>query len=1167
MKRLVEKVKDIVEICPFTHLHDFAADPVLTLAGYHFTDITADLMSKWVDRVARVRTGNGAALALAGFRGVGKSHFISVLGAIVSRPELRSRISDAHVASSAERLSRRHGPVAFVRRGTGTSLLDELKSAVGLILDVNPGTLNDSLYDLLLRASDHAGELPLVVLIDTAFGRDTRVARDDGTLLSEIAEAAKALGIFVGIALDDDISGADGPNASIAGNYNIDYLDQEHLYKIVESHIFSKHSQMLPVLHDIYADYRAALPGFRWSEQRFTSLYPLHPATVEIAPLIRLYIHDFALLGFAAEAGIKILGRPANSLIGLDEVFDSVETKLRLVPDLADAFTAFDRLEREVISKTPVHLRHPAKLILKGLLMLSLNGVGASAPEIAASMMIFGENAADSQSLEIEALLDSCESALPKSVEKIARDGAAPKYSFRLTTKLDFDGILTEALPGISDDVVWNILLSQTAEKYGDFDAANDLGRHPTHCTVEWRGGARRGEVVWNHDFAAEDKRDHQERPDWSVCVEPGNGVEPCRTEASMVWHLAELTADEKDSIRRYHLLHNDADVREQFGDGLSTALHVHSISVEKIWQRVFLEDGLLTCEGLSYRFPDEARSAHSLSQMFTIMLAPVFESQYPAHPEFAEHLGMKQASSLIANFFSGAESNNAEAQTLAELFAYPLGLAAKVGEGYVPVGAESLMENQIVRAVLHGSESESVVPLSEISRRLQAEPIGLTREAQHLILAALVAQRQYEFVTSSGNRINHRSLDLQIIWDDIVGVAKPLNELFAPERLLSWAKLITGNSVLRSLDRSEDRLLIIDSLSGWLTGWKQSRTIDEFDALPDENLNAGIWRTAANLRKSFGAMADTIDLLVKNDVSLDQCLHLIADLFSDSEAEFEKKKTDLRVLRDFTAAVSKRGEIATYLSLCEITDDVDIEQSRLELLDSISSGKFSAIAAGKDQLEAAWINFRDVYTNYYADKHELVMNTGASGEKLREIIRSDEWSTFESLSSIAWLDQRYFAKAKALIREIRQLYCDAKVHETLNAKPFCGCSFSLSETDRLVDLPGQLSFVVKSGLESFNASFIYNTEKLVSSANSDAMGASVKAILSGFAPDGAFPSLASQEIRILKIAADQLSADHTADTIVTDRSADQYSRDFPENMRLWERDVEQVEAFVNTEI
>ena len=108
MKRIQEKVKDIVDVRSHESLRDFAADPAKTLSAYYFTDSTAELMAKWLDRVSNVGPGNGAALALAGYRGVGKSHFLSAFGAFVSFPELRSRVSDSHVAAGAQRLLRRH---------------------------------------------------------------------------------------------------------------------------------------------------------------------------------------------------------------------------------------------------------------------------------------------------------------------------------------------------------------------------------------------------------------------------------------------------------------------------------------------------------------------------------------------------------------------------------------------------------------------------------------------------------------------------------------------------------------------------------------------------------------------------------------------------------------------------------------------------------------------------------------------------------------------------------------------------------------------------------------------------------------------------------------------------------------------------------------------------
>ena len=113
MKRLDQKVKDIVDVRAAPGLTDFFVDPAATLRGYHFTDITADLMAKWVGQIADVKKDSGAACALAGFRGVGKSHFLAVLSAIVSQPEFRTKITDTHVMStSQEGAARRARPTA-----------------------------------------------------------------------------------------------------------------------------------------------------------------------------------------------------------------------------------------------------------------------------------------------------------------------------------------------------------------------------------------------------------------------------------------------------------------------------------------------------------------------------------------------------------------------------------------------------------------------------------------------------------------------------------------------------------------------------------------------------------------------------------------------------------------------------------------------------------------------------------------------------------------------------------------------------------------------------------------------------------------------------------------------------------------------------------------------
>lgn len=1153
MKRVTEKVRDIVEVRPFTHLHDFSADPALTLGSYHFTDITADLMAKWIDKIAEVKSGRGTALALAGFRGVGKSHFLAVVAAIVARPELRGRIADQHAASSADRLSRRHYPLAFVRRGTSDSLLDELKRSIAEILGVNPGSLSDSLYDLLLKASDHAGELPLVILIDTALGRESRVARDDGMLLSELAEAAKTLGIFVGVALDDDISGADGANSSIAGSFNIDYLDQEHLYKIVDTHIFSKHPKMLGVLNEIYHSYRAVLPGFRWSEQRFSSLYPLHPATLEIAPLIRLYVHDFALLGFASEAGVKILGRPADSLIGLDEVFANVEAKLRLVPELTEAFAAFDALERDVVAKTPVQVRLPSKLILKGLFLLSLNGQGSTAAETAAAMMIFDENG--SGGFDIAKLLDSFAEALPEAVLRATHDNGEPKYLFKLTAADEVSDSVAAAAKDISDEAIWDILIRQTVEKFSDVDLSDELGTHPTICSVEWRGALRRGEIVWMAADETDTVRDRSDMLDWTVHVENSAAVSTGESQG-IIWKVAALATDEKEMLARHHLLQSNTELREQFGPGLNTAMHVASIAVDKIWQRVFLNDGRLVTADGEHAFTEEVHAAHSVSQLFTGALAPLFASVFPSHPEFSQPLGMKQVSALIANFFSSGGTNNSDTQKLAESFALPLGLAVRQGDALVPAPPEVLSALDTVSRAFRGVDDDpkTTVALADISARLREMPDGLTRESHHLIMAALVAQRQYDFVTSSGNRINHRSLDLQIVWDDVVGLARPLTEQYSAGRLLVWAKLISGHTGISSLDRPEDRSIVIDSLSGWLTGWRAGRFLDQFDALPDENLNAAIWRTAGNLRKTFGAMADITEQLVNDELPLDQCLQYVADLFSDSEAEFEAKKKDLFLLREFTAGVLRRDEIIRYVSICEPTFNAELEMARRRLLDMIAADHLTV--GGSQQIEPFWEEFKELYSAHYQEKHDAVMNQEVPGHALNEILRSDLWTAFDGLCSIPAFEAAYGAKAKQMIREMRQSYCDLGAGEVLVSRPYCGCGLSLAEIARLGKLPSELRKLVSDGLASFRATLI---------KSDDTTGVPVSKIIAGLGESDEYSHMSESAIKMLQLAAAQafdLPA-ATGPAAVTD---DETFGDFlPDELHAWEHEVDRTEVFVDS--
>jgi hypothetical protein len=1084
MKRIQEKVKDLIEVLSYKSLQDFISDPAQTLSIYHFTDVTSDLMAKWLDRISSVQPGSGAAnalansaaSALAGYRGVGKSHFLATLGAIASHPELRSRISDPHVAASAQRLKRARYSIAYVRRGTHDTLFEELKHAIAKTFDANAADFTDSLSDLLGFASEKAGDLPFLLMVDTAFERTSRVARDDGVMLGEIAELSKNLNIFVAVALDDDIAGADGINSAIVRRFSIDYLDQEHLYRIVDAHIFPKNRQMLPLLHDIYTNFREVMPNFRWSEQRFASLYPLHPVILENAPFVRLYAPEFALLGFASEAGAKILGRPANSLIALDEVFDSVENSLRKVEDLKDAIATYDKINAEVITQIPVMQRLQAKLILKGLFLLSLEGEGTTASEIGAAMLIYDESDPRKAVKVVEDLLQAFVAAVPNDIQQIAAEGRETRYSLKVSGKDNLNQALTEAVKTVSPDVIPKILRRVARERFSDWNYTGEDAENSdwSGCQIVWRGGRRDGRVFWNFDDTSNPiPPSDLEFADWEVIINPPATAPKESKDAKIpqvFWQLAALRPEEIETVLRYYVLMSDTSLREEYGEQIRAAGHSNLIAVEKIWSRVFLEEATLWINGFDYNFSEESRSANTLCDIFSDMLDPLFETLYPEHPHFAETLDMADVSKLVNDYFSGARQALTEVQRLAKTFALPLGIVAERGNSIVIETEENLNNLPFARDVLTlvKENPEKAVSLEAIYRELKKKPYGLGREASHLILTALVAQRQIEFVTSKGDRINRRSLDLKIIWKDIEGVAKPSSFLYGEKRLTEWAKVLTNVDNFKSIEAPDDRNAVRKALEKWLSEWRSSSLLERFNELPDEVLNTKIWRIATYAEKTFGTVAATVAAILDDSISLEEGFHRIADAFSDSEKDFFARRKDLIVLEDFINGAGKREKIWNYLAVCQPTQDEKIEYLRERLINIVEESYANPNQTLNEELETLWQTFHKSFSEHFAVKHDIVMKSHILQEKLDEILRSDGWWEFENLSRLTIFQKTYWKEAQKIYRQIKELNCRFDVREMVKTQPFCACSFNLSKMSEWENLPETLVEHINYGRKNY---------------------------------------------------------------------------------------------------
>lgn len=1089
MKRIQEKVKDLVEVRVYRSLQDFSVDPAETLAAYHFTDATSEMMAKWLDSLSRVQIQNGAARALAGYRGVGKSHFFATFGAIVSNLDLRSKVTDSYVAAAAQQLKRRRYPVAFARRGTHESLFEEVKEAIARTLELDSNALPADLAGLLNITAEKAGDLPFVLLIDTAFERSSRVARDDGQFLGELAEIAGGLNFFVAVALDDDIAGADGANSAIVRNYTIDYLDQEHLYRVVEKHIFPKHRFTGQTLHEIYENFREVLPAFRWGEQRFVSLYPVHPVILETAQFIRLYAPDFAFLGFASESGNKVLGRPANSLVALDEVFDRVETSLRKTPDLTEAFETYDLINSRVIANIPVMQRLQAKLVLKALLILSLTGDGATASEISAAMLIYDENEPARAQKSIEELLESFISEFPEEIKRKSEDGKESHYSLKVSGKDSLNDLVAEAAQNVSDDVFENILRRLAKEKFSDWFLQNEEDSEKADTTdsqINWRGSLRRGRIIWNRQEEENIKTPETDFVDWEIIVGKLQGGISHSSENSQIpvvyWQPDNLRIDEEEALRRYYVLLTDNDLRDNFSEQVRAAGHSLQNTVKNIWNRIYLEDGKVLVDGTEHSFSESAQSVSTLTELLTQVLTPLFEQRYPHHPQFTRNLGINEVATLVSEHFSGAKPTLPEVQELAKTFALPLGLVALHGSNYILNSDEKRLNQPFVREIMSlvGNSNGETVSLKTIYRELKKEPLGLVHESVHLILAALVAQRHLEFVTTKGDRINRRSLDLKIIWDDIVGVATPATVLYGSAKLTNWAKTLTSVDDFRTIDDPEDRERIKVALEKWISNWREAKILENFENLSSEILTTKIWRLASHAEKTFGVIASTVESVLDDSISLEEGLQRVADAFSDSEAEFSTASKDLETLKDFINGAELRENVWEYLAVCETTENEEIENLREKILQVIEEMAANPNEAYNRELEGLWQEFQPKFAKHYSIKHYAVMKSHHLQEKFDAILQSDEWWEFESLSMLPIFQKNYWSQAQDLCRQLRELNCSFDAEEMLKNYPFCACSFRLSQMSEWENLPQNLTEVISQGRKSYRKTLSILSETLM---------------------------------------------------------------------------------------
>ncbi|MGH9944077.1 MAG: hypothetical protein ACRD9R_17165, partial [Pyrinomonadaceae bacterium] len=507
--------------------------------------------------------------------------------------------------------------------------------------------------------------------------------------------------------------------------------------------------------------------------------------------------------------------------------------------------------------------------------------------------------------------------------------------------------------------------------------------------------------------------------------------------------------------LRRLVALRRDPSLAAEFGDVASSAARAYATQAEAIWTRLYVYDGVLHINGDRFRFTAEARSATKLSATLAQLLGSLFARRYPQHPIFNAPLGEDAAARLVGHLLSGsavgADAGGTDVQTLARLYAAPLGLAARRSDGYtLEVGEDALKYPWVKQALARVEEAKGeLVPLAAVRRVLRGEPFGLLRESQHLVIAVLVAQRRIELITVAGEGLNRRTLHSHIDWGAVRGARLAVSSLYDAERLTSWARLLTGRDGLVSITTPEGHDGARAALVEWFEVWRARAVLEKFLSAPDAGLTTRAWELAAAVRHTFGTVAEAAEAALADDISLEEALQRMADAFADSPEQFALGYAQFEELEAYTDALAEREHARAYLTAADPTGVEEIESARRELLRLSEDVHALFDAAPRERFARLWQAFHDRYAAYYAEAHEravaLDVNTGDGGV-FDDLTRGDQWREFEALSQLPFVSRAPWEEAMSLLTGARgAARCRLPVRQLLAEQPRCACSFSLN--------------------------------------------------------------------------------------------------------------------------
>ncbi|MGQ9896365.1 MAG: DUF6079 family protein [Acidobacteriota bacterium] len=1093
---MLQNIRAYIDYQPIDPLSNFLdANPERIIRSYHFTSELSRLTARLVEGIGLLKS-SGAARLLTGPKGTGKSHTLAIVRTLACTPRTRHLVAmNPPLANAVKRLE---GTTFLPVYISGAPLLSEatdfptlLRTALANIPDSPIGFDDTQWFSVLesqqvceLLASKLFPGMALLFIIDDFSDvlRAPRHALVQETLnwLVRLAEKSRSLPFALLLALDSDVTAAHtGPAARLTADYQTDTLTLDDLRRITDQAVFRKTPQQRAELATLYQETLKTLPRFHWSEEEFCSLYPVHPAVLEVAPGLSTYCESFSLFSFINGIIGSALRRRPMQLISLDDLFDKYDFELKRQANLSRAVAVYDYLSTMHLPALSFEQRIPAKLLLKGLFLYSLVGRPVSADELTNAMML-GDIGYNQATLLLDDLYTHSEG-------QIVKEGIGPtcRYSLTVIEQFDPEARLKVALAETPNDDTLDALLVTLGGSalFHDFPFTLDTlllsgaKSYRDELTVPWRNTGRRGivsfgtppEIFINPPVGIERSGDlftpsaiiiptedeTETRPsityhwadelceyDWQLCIEhvqsPSSPQGSTTVPSLLYWRPTPLSAAEAEVLKSLWIAYTRGE--DVFGDEISERVAALEAQTRALFLRHYVEEGeLLAANGDSCRLTQMFPSGlpRTFNDFLSMAIRKPLDLRFPAHPVFSAPLTERETRRLVLGLLGGRNPTDPTVQEMARHFALPFHIVIEQDGLYqLAMSRDEALCEPCISEVLRLVEAagSDAIPVQVVYQTLRREPYGLLEPAQQIVMMALVAGWRIELVDVSGLRIfTAAELTQDVSFRQYGSVRRTAAITYSSEMLSEWCRLLTERLDLPDL--ATDRKQVRESLAQWYQKWLNYRLTERFAALPAEMLTTRTWQLIITCKRYFETTATAVEAVLFERISLEMGLARIVDIFAANPTIYQRAVIDLRVLVEFLDWLPFYVRAKAYALSALPTTEGDTRHARRELGNFFEHPHRLLDEDKRLRFEQVFERFKKHYIeDCIARDEQVTKNLDLS--PLTEFLGSSTWRLFETLSRLVIADRRYRIRADHLLADISNQRRNLHLREFLHHQP-----------------------------------------------------------------------------------------------------------------------------------